>query len=134
MTLKNLFGDVRTVKIFGAQDYMVIIQGGIPSNAGDELNALTNPMLREHGYFGVLHISSPDHPGLHIHPIYDGSWSFAISPAEEDGIMPEWPIRRSWGSVNSHSETLEIDVPKSAKLTVQPPFESQPKSEHETNA
>ncbi|HEY1170804.1 MAG TPA: hypothetical protein VGH19_05485 [Verrucomicrobiae bacterium] len=131
MSLKNLFGNTRTVKIFGAKDHLVIIEGGIPSDAGDELNSLTNPILQEHGYFGVLQISSPDNPGLNIHPIYDGNWSFAISPVAEDGPMPEWPIRRSWGTVNSHSETLEIDVPKSAQLTVLPPFESQPKPDAE---
>jgi hypothetical protein len=130
MNLKNAFGCTRTVRIFGAQDYMVMIEGGIPSDAGNELNALTHPLLREHGYFGILCIEEPGgHPGIHIHPIYSGNWSFAVCPAEEDGTMPDWPLRRSWGSVNAQSETLEIDVPKTAMLRVLPPFESQPKNQ-----
>lgn len=124
----KLFSNIRTIRIFGAQDYMVCVDGGIPSDSGDELNALTHPSLREHGYFGILHISVSDQePGLHVHPIYSGSWSFAVSPDQEDGALPDWAIRRSWGTVNAHSETLEIDVPRSARLRVLPPVESQPK-------
>lgn len=124
----KFFSSTRTVKIFGAKDYFVCLQGGIPSEAGDELNALTHPLLREHGYFGILHISvSEDEPGLYIHPIYSGNWSFAVSPDQEDGELPAWPIKRSWGTVNAHSETLEIEVPKSARLHVLAPMESEPK-------
>ncbi|MES2696621.1 MAG: hypothetical protein V4773_24340 [Verrucomicrobiota bacterium] len=123
-----MFGKTRTLRIFGAQDYMVIVEGGIPSDAGGELNALTNPLLREHGYFGVLCIEEPGvEVGIHIHPIFSGNWSFAICPSVEDAAMPAWPIRRSWGSVNAHSETLEIEVPKTATLRVLPPVESEPK-------
>jgi hypothetical protein len=134
MNLKSMFGkkevsgEMRTLEIFGAQDYMVIVRGGIAGDAGGELNGLTHPLLREHGYFGVLCIEDPaSRTGIQIHPIYSGNWSFAVCPAEEDGAMPPWPIRRSWGTVNAHSETLEIEVPKSALLRVEPPVQSQPK-------
>lgn len=130
MKFKSLFSNTRVVKIFGAKDYMVVIAGDIESDSGNELNALTNPKLRENGYFGILRIVDPTSKvGIHIHPVYDGSWSFAVCPAEEDGKMPEWPIARAWGSVNSHSETLEIELPKSATLHVLPPVQSQPKTE-----
>jgi hypothetical protein len=119
---------MKTIKIFGAQDYLVCIDGDISSNYGTELNSLTHPLLREHGYFGILHISGPeDDSGLYVHPIYSGNWSFAISPAEEDGSMPDWSIRRSWGSINAHSETIELTVPNGAILRVLAPIESQPK-------
>jgi len=125
---KNVSEGMRTVKIFGAKDYLVIVDGDIPCDAGHELNGLTHPMLREHGYFGVLCLEeSGSHTGIQIHPIYSGNWSFAVCPAEEDGAMPPWSIRRSWGSMNAHSETLVIDVPGSAILRVEPPVESQPK-------
>ncbi|MCD6052144.1 MAG: hypothetical protein K0Q55_3562 [Verrucomicrobia bacterium] len=124
----NFFSNTRTLKIFGAKDYLVCLEGGIASDAGNELNALTHPLLREHGYFGILHLSISDQePGLYIHPIYSGNWSFAVSPDQEDGPMPLWPIKRSWGTINQHSETLEIEVPKSARLYVLAPVESQPK-------
>ena len=125
--LSNIFSSMRTIRIFGAKDYMVIVEGGIPSDSGNELNATTHPKLREHGYFGVLKIATDDETGIHVHPIYDGSWSFAVAPCGEDMPLPDWPILRSWGTQNDHSETLEIQVPKSARLTVEPPVESQPK-------
>lgn len=131
MNFRKLFGGSRTAKIFGAKDYLVIIEGDVPCDAGNELNALTHPSLREHGYFGVLHFKAADHPGIHVHPIYDGSWSFAVSPAEEDGTLPPWAIRRAWGTVNAHSETLEIDLPADAHIEVLAPVESQPKQAHE---
>ena len=118
---------MHTIRIFGAQDYLVIVEGSIASDCGGELNALTHPSLREQGYFGVLKIETEDGAGVHVHPIYDGSWSFAVSPSAEDEPLPDWPIRRTWGTVNEHSETLEINAPKSARLTVLPPVESQPK-------
>jgi hypothetical protein len=125
--LSNIFSAMRTIRFFGSQDYIVMVEGGIPSDSGKELNATTHPMLREHGYFGVLKIATEDDTGLNIHPIYDGSWSFAVSPCLEDSPLPDWPISRAWGSINEHSETLEIQVPKSARLTVHPPIKSQPK-------
>jgi hypothetical protein len=130
MNFKNTIESTLSVKIFGAKDYMVIVEGDISSDIGHELNTLTHPMLQEHGYFGVLFIEEPrSNAGIYIHPIYSGNWSFAVCPAEEDGKMPEWPIRRSWGSVNPQSETLEIDLPKGATLRILAPVESQPKIE-----
>jgi len=120
---------MRTIRIFGAQDYIIVIEGGIPSDSGDELNATTHPQLREHGYMGILHISAGEsEPGLYIHPIFSGTWSFAVSPDENFEQPPDWPTRRSWGADNEGSETIEIEVPSDAKLTVMPPFPSQPKN------
>src|ERR1051325_3815571 len=59
---------MRTIKIYGAQDHVVVIEGGIPSDSGDELNATTHPLLREHGYMGILHIFAGESPTRPLHP------------------------------------------------------------------
>jgi hypothetical protein len=115
----TLFSETRKIQIFGAQDYMICIAGGIPSDCGDELNATTHEKLKEGGYVGTLLITegTPE-DGIFVHVFYSGSWSFSVCPAGEDRGMPNWPINRSWGTTNEGSETLELEVPKKARLSV----------------
>lgn len=53
---------------------------------------------------------------LTIYCLYDGCWSFAVSPWPNEESLP-WEVRRIWGKNVSYSETLEIDVPDNARLT-----------------
>jgi hypothetical protein len=114
----NLFSKMITARIFGASDRFIIVEGGVSKN--NELNATTTAGLRDGGYVGTLLLSTGrEGESLHVHAFYDGYWSFAVSPADGDANpLPPWPTRRIWGKDNEHSETLEIDVPRDALLTV----------------
>jgi len=116
----GLFSSTRTVRIFGASDRFIIVEGGVCED-GNELNTSTNSKLRDgEGLVGTLLLST-GRPGesLHIHAIFDGCWSFAVSPSEGDGDpFPQWPIRRLWAKDNDNAETIEIEVPKDARLQI----------------
>ena len=87
---------------------------------GNEFNVTSHPKLHDGGYVATF-LMTTDRPNesLHIHAFYDGHWSFAVSPADMDfEAPPSWPVNRSWGTVNEHSETLEIEVPNDARLSV----------------
>ena len=114
----SLFSKTRTARIFGSSDRFIIVEGGVSQN--NELNATTTPKLHDGGYVGTLLLST-NRPGesMRIHAFYDGYWSFAISPGEGDANpLPAWPLRRLWAKDTEYSETLEIEVPKDARLTV----------------
>ena len=115
----SLFGKTRTVRIFGGSDRFILVTGGICDD-GDELNATTNPKLHDGGYVATLLLSTGrERESMHIHAFYDGYWSFAISPGEGDSEpLPAWPLRRLWAKDNEHSETLEIEVPRDARLRI----------------
>ena len=53
---------------------------------------------------------------LEIHAIYEGCWSFAVSQAEGDKPLPDWPIRIVNCPECSYSVQLEIDVPDGVRL------------------
>ena len=114
----SAFSKTRSARIYGASDRFTIVEGGISDD--NELNATTTPKLQDGGYVGTLLLcTGRDGESMHIHAFYDGSWSFAISPADGDANpLPNWPLRRIWGKDNEHSETLEIEVPNDARLTV----------------
>lgn len=116
----GLFSSTRTVRIFGASDRFIIVEGGVCDD-GNELNTSTNPKLRAgEGLVGTLLLST-GRPGesLCIHAIFDGYWSFALSPGEGDSEpFPQWPIRRLWAKDNENAETLEIEVPRDARLQI----------------
>lgn len=114
----SIFSKTRTARIYGSSDRFIIVEGGISDD--NELNAITTPKLHDGGYVGTLLLSTGrEGESMHIHTFYDGYWSFAISPAEGDANpLPDWPLQRLWAKDNEHSETLEIEVPKDAHLTI----------------
>ena len=111
----TLFGKTRSARIWGASDRMICVKG-IDAET-DEFNVTSHPKLHDGAYVATLKIDAGVEGSPHVHAFYDGCWSFAVSPGE-DGVesLPAWPIQRFWGSVNNHSETLEIEVPKKASI------------------
>ncbi len=54
--------------------------------------------------------------GIRVVPIYDGRWSFALSPADlasdppsDESQMPDWLVQRSWPA-DGYSEIVRISV------------------------
>jgi hypothetical protein len=117
----------RTFRITGAGDRFIYPSG--IEGCTDELNASTHPLLNDGGYVSRMVLSSAiSGESLAIHAIYDGSWSFALSPADPDSPYPSWCIRRQWGTEHTESEALEIDVPPDTKFMVVEPLETGPSS------
>ena len=93
----------KTLRVFGASDDLLEVRGMVE----DEFDGK-----------GVLHLES-NGILIVVHPIYAGSWGFAVTTEVGDDcdLMPDWPIRCSFGEDVQFSETLEIDVPDDTRLT-----------------
>ena len=120
----GLSSKVQRAKFWGYGDRMVCVSG--IKGEGNEFNVTSHPKLHDGGYVATSLITTGrPQESLHIHAFYDGHWSFAVSPADMDfEAPPSWPVIRSWGTVNEHSETLEIEVPNDASLSVVDRFTS----------
>ena len=117
----------RTFRISGEGDRFLYASG--VNGCVDELNASNNPHMNDGGYVArMLLTSAVSGEGLAIHAIYDGNWSFALSPADPDCPFPTWPIRRQWGGQSLLSESIEIDVPSDTKFLLAEPLEVGPSS------
>ena len=103
---------------WGASDRMICCKG-IKSES-NEFNVTSHPKLNDGGYVATLEISAPnEEQGVFIHAFYSGHWSFAVSPSNEmSDEMPSWEITREWGTVNQHSESLNIYCPEGAEVKV----------------
>jgi hypothetical protein len=101
---------MKTLRMYGASDDLVEAEG-LPGC--DEFNVLIDH--QQHATFLV----SAENGRLHVHAVYAGSWAFAVTSATgtDYDLMPDWPIRRTFGDKCSYSETLEIDCPDDATLT-----------------
>ena len=103
---------MKTIKIYGASDDLIEVEGSC--KGCDEYNAGgTGPLM------GVIHLTTEEN-AVHVHCIYDGAWSFGVSPQDVEGddwsVMP-WPMRRKYGIPVQYSETLEIDVPDDCEVS-----------------
>ena len=103
---------------WGASDRMICCKG--INSETNEFNVTSHPKLKDGGYVATLEISAPnEEQGIFIHAFYSGHWSFAVSPSNEMfDEMPSWEISRDWGTVNQHSETLNIYCPKDSVVKV----------------
>jgi len=103
---------------WGASDRMICCKG--IAGEGNEFNVTSHPKLHDGGYVATLEITAPNEDlGLFIHAFYSGHWSFAVSPSNEmTDEMPNWSITHEWGSVNEHSETLNIYCPSGSEVHV----------------
>jgi hypothetical protein len=101
----------REISIFGSADYMVCVSG---VDDHGEFNGTSDPLMHDGGYSATLEIERSDGDPLHVHCFYNGQWSFAFSPVEDGDELP--PHHRTWGSVNDHSETLTIELPKGSSI------------------
>lgn len=100
---------MKTVKIYGASDDLVEVEGQL--RGCDEFNAFGDT---EH--IGNIQIATAkDAPGYTVAAVYTGCWSFAVAPIDED-MVPDWPVRRSFGQDVRYSETVEIDCPDNATV------------------
>lgn len=114
----GLFSSTQSAKFWGAGDRMICTSG--VKGEGDEFNVTSHPQLHDGGYVATFLLTN-GRPGesLFVHVFYDGHWSFAVSPADPDvEAPPPWPIVREWGTVNEHSETLKLELPKDVRLSV----------------
>ena len=100
---------MKTVKIYGASDDLVETSG---IKGCDEFGCYSSDEL-VHTTLAIVTQTE----GVHVYAIYDGCWSFAVSPAMDSEQLPDWPIRHLWGGGSDYSETLEIDVPDDAELS-----------------
>jgi hypothetical protein len=98
---------MKTLMIYGASDDLIETSG---IEGCDEFSAGGGDPL-----CGRLTVTA-DTDTLTIYCLYDGCWSFAISPWPNEEKLP-WEIRRIWGNKQPYSETLEIDVPDNARLS-----------------
>jgi hypothetical protein len=109
-------GSTAAAVFWGASDRMICCKG----IAGElnEFNTTSHAKLAQQGYVATLEISDPaGGQGLFIHAMYSGHWSFAVSPSSEDSDeLPGWTIKREWGTVNQHSETLTIQCPEGSSV------------------
>lgn len=101
---------MKDLTIYGASDDLIETEG-IPGC--DEFEAC---IIGGGVYAGVLRVRSKE-GSLDIYCIYDGCWCFAIGTEDGDyDMMPQWPVRRTWGDQVPYSETLRIGVPDDAVL------------------
>lgn len=102
---------METVTIYGASDDLIETHG---IHGCDEFSRGGKLV-----YAGFITINAPDGGNLEIHCLYSGYWCFGVGSAMAPDYdkLPEWPIRRTFGTRKRYSETLEIDVPDGAYLT-----------------
>jgi hypothetical protein len=114
----KMFSKIRKVRFWGAGDAQICCSGNICED--DEFTTYDHPQMAEEGHVATFKlIDDNSEQGLLVHVHYTGHWSFAVSPSNVDiDELPEWEIVREWGSINSYSETLLIECPKSVKAFV----------------
>lgn len=95
---------IMSVTIYGASDDLIEIAG---CKGADEFNASMkdndNPLMAEF-------VLSGEGGQIRIVALYDGCWSFAIAPVDEEVPIPAWPIKMSLHE-RGYSTLVEIDVP-----------------------
>ena len=97
---------MKDVKIYGASDDLIEIDGDI--TGADEYTAYGGDNL----HVGTIHFYDLENGEvLNIHALYDGCWSFAVSPWHNDEQMPGWEMVRSFGEDVPYSETVKLSVP-----------------------
>ena len=95
---------MKEVKIYGASDDLLEIEGDILG--ADEYNVFSDEIL-----LGYIYLCNFDTDlMLKIYVLYDGYWSFALSPQDEEKPF-DIKIERSFGKDVSYSETVVLTVP-----------------------
>ena len=92
--------------VYGASDDLIEFEG---IKGCDEFMA--------YGDIGIMgeFIVTGDGDQLRIIAIYDGCWSFAIAPVDEDIPLPSWPVKYSLND-RGYSTFMEIEVPDNSTL------------------
>lgn len=54
--------------------------------------------------------------GLLLGFFYDNTWAIAVHIIGDQMHLPEWPMKREWGTHRSYSETLTIEVPEDIEI------------------
>lgn len=99
---------MKTLTIYGASDDLIEAEG---IEGADEFGAYG----KDDAICGKVVVTAGTEV-LTVWCIYDGCWSFAVSPWPNEEKLP-WPVKRTWGDKMGHSETLEIEVPDNARMT-----------------
>lgn len=94
------------MKIYGASDDLIEVED---IKGADEFGAYGSEPIRDE------FIVAGSGGQLRLIAIYDGCWSFAIAPVDEDVPIPNWPVRVSLGE-RGYSTLLEIDTPPDATI------------------
>ena len=98
---------MQNIVIYGSSDDLIEVEGKI--EGCDEYN----PSPKE-PVGGKITVTAQKEV-VTIYCLYDGCWSFAVSPWPNEEKLP-WAIDRVWGSRCPYSETLVIIVPNNARV------------------
>lgn len=98
--------------IHGNEECELIIGGGIARKYKIDLLAYEEGQY----YLGCLELVLGVKPGLLIHCLYDGEWSFAAASGGFKRLPHQIRFRHVWYEHDPSSQTLHIECPKSASF------------------
>jgi hypothetical protein len=94
----------------GCSDDLVNVDG---CEGGDEFQAYGNGASP---HVATTFLLTGFGGAVHVHAIYNGCWSFAVSQTDEDQPLPPWPIALRVGE-NGYSADLVITAPVGTKVS-----------------
>ena len=100
----------KTVTVSGASDDLVEWEG---CDGADEFNIISSEV-----WVGTFLLDSPTEGRMHVHAVYDGTWSFAVARPDEDVLLPDWPVIVRDSPHNGYSTEVAIECPDDVFLTL----------------
>jgi len=95
---------MKTIKIYGASDDLIEIEGSCYGCDEYDVSGIGGPLI------ATFELESNGY-AVKVYCIYDGCWSFAVTPQAEADEHEPWDAIFTFGKDKSYSQTVTIIVP-----------------------